>query len=114
MARVVSSTRSLALRRLQSSGSRTSPRGTLGIRVQMPASRRPGVVARLKALVDGWKISRPARPSLWVESLLDLRDAIRRQLKPLELEFYYTRNKSRMRVAEMRPDSAAVAASLAD
>jgi len=95
-------------------GTAQAPRGTLGIRVQMPAARRPGVVARLKALIDGWKISRPARPSPWGEGLLDLRDAIRRQLKPLELEFYCTRNKSRMRVAEVRPDTTAVTVSVAD
>jgi hypothetical protein len=77
----------------------TAPR-LLGVRVQVPA-RQQGGISRLRAFVEQWARSQPATARPWADSLIELREAIRRQLKPLDLEFYYKRNKAKIRVADV-------------
>ena len=66
----------------------------------MEPTRRPGIIGKLKAVMGQWVGSRRLKPLPWADSLVDLRAAIRRQLKPTDLEFYYQKNKAKIRVAE--------------
>jgi hypothetical protein len=52
--------------------------------------------------VESWRSSQPASPSRFDESLISLRAAIRKQLNPLDLEFYYNNNRGKIRAAEIR------------
>jgi hypothetical protein len=72
----------------------------LGIRVKVEAGQRSGIVARLKSVFEKWSSAQPTKP--WAESLVDLRETIRRQLKPDEVEFYYNHNKGKIRAADAR------------
>jgi hypothetical protein len=73
---------------------------SLGVRMQVEPERRIGIVARLRAVTEQWLGAQPMKSRPWADSLLDLREAIRRQLKPVDLEFYYKRNKAKIRVAD--------------
>jgi hypothetical protein len=72
----------------------------LGIRVQTTTPRRPGVIAKLRNIVEGWRNAQPAAPRRFDESLFSLRAAIRKQLNPVDLEFYYNNNRGKIRAAE--------------
>ena len=74
--------------------------GSLGVRIQVEPARRQGIAVRLKAVVEQWLASQPVKSRPWADSLVDLREAIKRQLKPLDLEFYYNHNKRRVRAAD--------------
>jgi hypothetical protein len=76
--------------------------GWLGIRVEVESAGRPGILGRLKAVVSRWLSSQPLKPVPWADGVADLRAAIKRQLAPTDLEFYYRKNKARIRVADSR------------
>ena len=73
----------------------------LGIRVQMAPAERPGIVARLRSVVEKWRRSQPATPSRFDESVTSLRDAIRKYLNPMDWEFYYNNNRGKVRAAQI-------------
>jgi hypothetical protein len=73
----------------------------LGIRVEMAAPGRQGIVARLRNVVESWRNSQPPTPSRFDESLISLRAAIRKQLNPVDLKFYYNNNRGKIRAAEI-------------
>jgi hypothetical protein len=75
---------------------------SLGVRVLMEPGRRTGVIARLRAVVEQWLGRQPIKAQPWADSLVELRNAIRLQLKPADLEFYYKRNQAKIRVSELR------------
>lgn len=74
--------------------------GSLGVRILVEPLRRQGIGARLRAVVDRWRGAQPLKSRPWVDSLVDLREAIRQQLKPTDLEFYYKRNKGKVHAAD--------------
>jgi len=73
----------------------------LGITVDSATAQRPGFWARLRAVVSQWLRSQPAQPRPWAESLVDLRQTIKRELSPADLRFYYQNNQRRIRVAKL-------------
>ena len=73
----------------------------LGIRVQMPSAEQQGVFAKLRSVVEGWRKTHPGASSRLDESVISLRAAIRKQLNPVDLEFYYNNNRGKIRAAEM-------------
>jgi hypothetical protein len=73
----------------------------LGIRVQVAAAERPGIVARLRGVVENWRRSQPTAPSRFGECLISLRAAIRKYLNPIDLEFYYNNNRGKVRAAQI-------------
>ncbi len=75
--------------------------GWLGVRVQVESGSRTGITGRLRAVMSQWLGSQPLTPVPWADSMVDLRAAIKRQLKPIDLEFYYQRNKAKIRAAQL-------------
>ena len=97
--RLTSSSSEALIVRFQSA--QTTQARWLGIRVQATGAERAGIVARLRGVVERWRGSQPITPRRLDESLISLRAAIRKQLKPIDLEFYYKNNRGKIRAAEL-------------
>ncbi len=74
----------------------------LYVRVRVEAGLREGIATRLQRIIEQWVGSQPAAAKPWADSMIELREAISRQLKlkPGDLEFYYKHNKAKLRAAE--------------
>jgi len=78
----------------------TSPR-LLGVQVEVARAVRPTISGKLRTAVQQWLVSQPLKPKPWGESVVELREAIRKQMKDSDLRFYYNHNKGKVRVAEI-------------
>jgi hypothetical protein len=74
---------------------------SLGVIVKADSAERTGIAARLRALVQQWIGGQPQKPRPLSDSLIDLREAIKKRVKPLDLQFYYKYNKGQIRAAEL-------------
>jgi hypothetical protein len=74
--------------------------GSLGVIVKVGAAQRTGMALRLRTLLENWISAQPRQARPLSDSLIDLRQAIKARLKPLDLQFYYKRNKDQIRAAE--------------
>jgi hypothetical protein len=74
---------------------------TLGIKIGVAEEQRPTIGAKLSGLVRGWISARPVGSIPCSDGLLDLRAAIRKQLSPNDLDFFYARNAKKIRAAEL-------------
>ena len=75
--------------------------GLLGVRILMEPTLREGSLDRLLAMISRWIGLQQVKPSPWAESLIELRETIRKQLKPQEVDFYYKHNKGKVRAADL-------------
>jgi hypothetical protein len=76
------------------------PESYLGIRVEMAPAQRRGIADRLLGVYRAWNAPQIV-PSPWSHGIVDLRNAINTQLKPMEVEFFYSRNAGKIRAAQL-------------
>ena len=73
---------------------------SLGVVVKLETAQRTGMASRLRAIVEQWIGAQPQKGRPLSDGLIDLREAIKKRLKPLDLQFYYKHNKDQIRAAE--------------